>query len=472
MAALLADLEVHVGDPPGPGRVTVATPLALRARRVRALFAMALVEGVLPAPGRPEPFLGDTERAEVNAASGLRLRLHEDRLAAERHLLYVTVSRPTDLLVLSWHDADDEGAPVQRSPFADDVLDLFRGDLVAKAERRELGAAGWAPGDAPTVAEAARAAAAARPPVPEPPIAPLRHAPVLEALAERTWSASALEAWGACPVRWLVDRRLRPAALVPDPEPLVRGKLAHDVLERALRALVEAGHGLTPEGLPSARALLREALAELAEKHRISVNPERLRSSLRRLEVDLVAYLEHAAHAGSDFVPGRFELSFGAPDDELPALELFDGELRLQGRIDRLDLGAGGTEAIVYDYKGRTAPNPNEWGEGGRLQVGLYMLAIERLLGLRAVGGFYQPLNASAPRARGVVAEDADPGLQTVRGDRRPSPELDELLEACAQAARVAVREVRAGRLEARPGTCSPDGCAYPSICRCEAPGT
>lgn len=472
LAAVLAGLQVVLGDPPGPGRVTVADPLALRARRVRALFCMAMVEGVVPAPGRPEPFLDDLERAEVNRASGLRLRLHEDRLAAERHLLYVTVSRPTDLLVLSWHDADDEGAPVQRSAFADDVLDLFHGKLAAKALRRELGAAGFEPGDAPTLAEAARAAAAARPAVPEPPVPPLRHPPVLEALAERVWSASALEAWAACPVRWLVDRRLRPEALVPDPEPLVRGKLAHDVLEQALRALVEAGHGLTPEGLPTARALLRDALEEHARRHRISVNPERLRSALRRLEVDLVAYLEHAVGTGSAFVPSRFELSFGAPGDDLPPLELFGGELRLQGRIDRLDLGAGGAEAIVYDYKGRTAPRPSDWGTGGKLQVGLYMLAVERLLGLRAVGGFYQPLNAGKPEARGVLADDADPDLRTVGGDRRAPEDLETILEACAEAARTAVQEVRAGRLEARPRTCSPNGCAYPSICRCEGAGS
>ncbi|HYF26364.1 MAG TPA: PD-(D/E)XK nuclease family protein [Baekduia sp.] len=307
--------------------------------------------------------------------------------------------------------------------------------------------------------------------MPEPPVAPLRHEPVVAALRERVWSASALEAWAACPVRWLVDRRLRPQALVPDPEPLVRGKLAHDVLEQALRALVQAGHGLDPQGLPAARGLLRDALAEQAAHHRISVNPERLRSALRRLEVDLVAYLEHAAHAGSGFAPDRFELSFGAPGDELPALELFDGELRLQGRIDRIDLGAGATQAIVYDYKGRTAPKTNEWGERGRLQVGLYMLAVERLLGLRAVGGFYQPLNAGQPAARGVVREDADPHLRTVGKDRRPDDEVDALLDACADAARRAVREVRAGRLEARPATCSPDGCAYPSICRCEGTG-
>lgn len=471
LARLLAGLEVVVGDPPGPGRVTVTTPLALRARRVRALVCMAMVEGVLPAPGRPEPFFDDLERAEINRASGLRLRLHEDRLAAERHLLYVTASRPTDLLVLSWHDADDEGDPVQRSPFVDDVLDLFQGRMAAGARRRELGAAGWAPGDAPTVHEAERAAAAARPPVPEPPIPPLRHPEVLEALRERVWSASALEAWAACPVRWLVDRRLDPRALVPDPEPLVRGALAHEVLEQALRALVAAGHGLTAEGLPTARALLREALETEAERHRISVNPERLRSALRRLEVDLVAYLEHAAGAGSEFVPTHFELSFGGRDDELPPLELFDGALKLQGRIDRVDLGPGGTEAIVYDYKGRTAPRPADWGEGGKLQVGLYMLAVERLTGLRAVGGFYQPLNAGAPAARGVVCEDADPDLRTTRGDRRSAEAVQELLDACVEAARVAVEEVRAGRLQARPDTCSPTGCAYPSICRCEAPG-
>ena len=67
---------------------------AARAPRARGL-PLRPARGRLPAPGHPEPFLGDDERRALNAASGLRLRLREDRLDAERYLLYA-VGQPPD----------------------------------------------------------------------------------------------------------------------------------------------------------------------------------------------------------------------------------------------------------------------------------------------------------------------------------------------------------------------------------------
>ncbi|HWH94702.1 MAG TPA: hypothetical protein VNT03_12645, partial [Baekduia sp.] len=164
LAATLDGLEVYVGSQSGAGRVTVTKPQSLRARRVRALFCLGLQEGVFPAAAKPEPFLGDEERRAINAATGLRLRLHEDALNVERLFFYAAVSRPTDLLALSWHAADDEGAPSVRSLLVDDVADLLADGWADRPRRRELGAAGWPTDQAPTEREAARFAAAAAPP--------------------------------------------------------------------------------------------------------------------------------------------------------------------------------------------------------------------------------------------------------------------------------------------------------------------
>jgi hypothetical protein len=53
LAALLAGVEVRLGERSAAGAVQVADPLTLRARRVRALFACRLQEGAFPAPARP-----------------------------------------------------------------------------------------------------------------------------------------------------------------------------------------------------------------------------------------------------------------------------------------------------------------------------------------------------------------------------------------------------------------------------------
>jgi RecB family exonuclease len=462
------NLEVYVGSQATAGRVVVTKPQSLRARRVRALFVLGLNEGVFPAPAKPEPFLGDDERRAINAASGLRLRLHEDALNVERLFFYAAVSRPTELLALSWHAADDEGAPAVRSLLVDDVADLLDDGWAQRPRRRELGAAGWPAASAPTEREAARFAAAAAPAAAPPVIGHLTAPAALGPLRERhTWSASQLEVWASCPVKWFVERHLRPEVLVPDPEPMVRGELAHRVLEIALSSLAQDG-GLSPARLPEARALVRAALDEHAHDYRISPNPERLRSALRRLEVDLVRYLDFAAHAGSAFAPARFEVQFGNAEDPYPPLELDDGALRLAGRIDRVDVDASGREAIVYDYKGKTATPQARWLQDGKLQVALYLLTVRHVLGLEPVGGMYQPLGGAEARPRGAVRRDADPGLAAFATDRVDPEALEELLEACADLARTAVAQIRAGALEPAPEKCAyTGGCAHPTICRC-----
>lgn len=490
---LLAGLDVAVdGGVPtrqgtnggaGAGAVTVADPLAVRARRVRALFVCGLQEGTFPAPGRPEAFLGDAERRAVNAASGLRLALREDTLGAERYLFYAALSRPTDLLALSWHDATDDGRPAVRSLFVDDVLDLFEPEAAAAAQRRPLGAAGFldtadgAGARPPTAHAAALAAREQAPAVAAEPISVLRDPAVLRSLADRTtWSASALEAWIACPVRWFVERLLSPQELLPDPEPIVRGELAHKVLEQALTALRDGGEDgepaagpLTPEHLPRARRLALAALQEHADAHRISPDPQRLAAALHRLQADILRYLDYAAHAGSTYAPSAFELTFGGPGDELPAVAL-TGELALRGRVDRVDLSPDGTRAIVYDYKGATATARAKWDADGRLQLPLYLLALPELLGVAVDGGLYQPLSGQDPRPRGMIRDGADPGLDGVAADRADDGEFALALATAKATALDAIAELRAGRLSPRPATCGwrDGGCSYPSICRCE----
>ncbi len=480
LARLLYDLEVRAHDDPRPGVVAITSPRALRARRVRAAFVCGLREDAFPRPPRAEPFLGDDERRALNAASGLRLALREDRLDAERYLLYAVAGRPTELLALSWPAADDEGDACVRSLFVDDVLDAFAPAAATRVERRALGAAGFEAALAPTDNEAARHRAAAGAGAPEPALAWLRDARVLARLAARdTWSASGLEAYASCPVKWFVERLLRPAALEPDPEPMLRGELAHRVLEDTLRAL-SGGGPLVPARLDEARAHLRAALDEHADDARISPNAERRRAALRRLEADLLRYVEHAAHAGSTFSPHEFELRFGGPDDPLGPAELAGGELRLQGRIDRIDVSADGTEAIVYDYKGKGAPPQARWLEDARLQVGLYLLALPQLLGapdaagagaVEGVGGLYQPLGRDDDgRPRGLLLEGADPALASVGTDRLAPEEFDARLQEVLAAALAAVRGIRSGALVPEPASCAwGGGCAHPSICRCEA---
>ncbi len=498
LARSLARLEVLAGVEDASAStdaIAVLDPLALRARRVRVLFVCGLQEGVFPARARPQPFLPEEERRRLAEVSGLRLgeerdRSHAGQLAAERYLLYAAVSRPEERLFLSWHVADDEGQATSRSLFVDDVCDLFAEDLSQSRAQRPLGALDGPPASASTPrASPANASpwdasqAFASPPDGSPANGALRDERVLAQLRGRTWSASSLEKWIGCPVSWFVERMLSPDAFDPDPEPLARGGLAHAALRDTLEGLRrETGSArLAPASLRRARELLARALADNEGAHPLSVAPERRMAVRRRLHADLERYLEHAAASDSPLEPVALELGFGlAADDhgsalagergepaDLPALELGPG-VSLRGRIDRVDAGARG-EAVVYDYKGGNAPPGARWIRDGRLQVALYMRAVEQLLQMRAVGGFYQPLTGADLRARGVLDGDAGLELECVAPDVSEHAEVREIIAQAVAAALEVAAEAARGELQPRPQTCSyRGGCMYPSICRCE----
>jgi len=472
LAQLLHDLEVRSGGRPARGAVTVTDPLSLRARRVRALFACGLQEGAFPRAPRTEPFFGDAEREQIAAASGLRLA-RRDELGGERYLFYATVSRPEERLYLCWHEADDEGDRAVRSFFVSDVCDLFGPALERDTRTRTLGQVGWPGGAAPTERERLRECAAEGQRRREPAIAALTDPALLAGLRERaTWSASGIELWAGCPVKWYVERLLRPEGLQPDPELMLRGALAHVLLERTLRGLAEhtGSARLTAATLPLARELATTALGELRDgaKLTMSRDPSRQRALAHRLRSDLLRYLEHAAHGGSQLEPTELELDFGDPGDERPPLELGDG-VRLRGRIDRIDVGAGG-QAIVYDYKGRIAVESAKWREKRKFQVALYLLVARDVLGLDPIGGLYQPIGGKNQRPRGLLVDGADPELDSVATDRHLRPAFEAIVDGVLQDVRATVAELRAGALQPRPESCAykDGGCQYPTICRCE----
>jgi ATP-dependent helicase/DNAse subunit B len=481
-AAELAGVELLSGERPLAGAVAVLEALSLLnaegGRHVRALFVCGLQEGVFPQSARAQPLLSEQERRRLAEVSGLLLREREDLLASERYLLYAAVSRPQERLVLSWHSADDDGQTTPRSLFVDDVCDLFEPELLATRAWRRLGAVddlALARSNDSSALEALAADSGASAQA-EGADEPLRDTHLLGELAARPWSASSLERWIGCPVAWFVERLLRPDALESDPEPLARGALAHAALKDTLEGLRrETGSArLTRGNLARARELLASALAGNEAGHPLSVAPERRAAVRRRLQADLDRYLTLAAESESPLAPRELELGFGFEEgdergeaSQLPAFEL-GGGVRLRGRIDRVDADEAGN-AVVYDYKGKGPPGAARWIKDGKLQVALYMRATEELLGLRAAGGFYQPLTGSDLRPRGVLDADSGLELDCVSTDVREHAELRELLDQAVAVAREVAAQAAGGRLQARPDTCAfKGGCQYPTICRCE----
>jgi ATP-dependent helicase/DNAse subunit B len=471
---LLADVPVRLGAEPAPDRVQVARPEDVRARRFEAVFACGLGQGEFPRAPRPEPFLSDDERRELRAASGLALPLREDRPARERYLFYACASRAERLLVLSWRETDEEGGPEVRSFLVDDVRDTLDGEaLDATLRRRPLAQVAWPPEDAPTEAEWRRAAALAGPDVEPPRPERIDSEEVLANLAARDrLSAAALETYADCPVKWLVERLLDPEALEPDPEPLVRGRYAHAVLEQTYRQLLArtGSRRVTRANLAEAEAILVEALREREAEFRISPTAVRVRTAVRRLEFDLLRHLRAEADAGGSFEPVELELEFGMPGSLQQPLMLTDG-LGIRGRIDRVDTWNG--HFLVRDYKGGSkVPAVAAWARERRLQVALYMLAVRELMDLEPAGGVYVPLAGKDRRPRGAVLDElaGELGKGFVDTDRVSREELERQLGLARERAIELARGLRGGEVRPCPATCkwNRSGCSYPSVCRVE----
>jgi ATP-dependent helicase/DNAse subunit B len=468
---ILAELQVRLGERPQPDRVLVAPPGRIRARRFDAVFVCGLEEGEFPRGRVPEPFLSDDDRRAIATATGLVLPVREDELDRERHLFYVAASRAERTLFLSTRFSDEEGNPQPSSFFLEDVRDLFT-DI--EPRRRSLSDIVWSPEDAPTEVEFERALAAAGPRLAPPAPDGLTAEDLLERFREQqAFSASALETYADCPVRWLVDRQLQPLALEPDPEQMVRGRYAHEVLEVTFSRLREetGSARITRHNLGDAERLMRAALRDKQSLFLLSPSQTRVRAAVRRLEFDLLAYLRHEAQRDGVFEPERFELKFGLGDQSLPAVPLEGEGISVRGVIDRIDTWNGW--ALVRDYKsGRSVYKVADWRDKNRLQAALYMIAARELLGLKPAGGVYVPLAGDDRRPRGLVSDELrdELGSDFVKTDFQSPAEVEQHLRAASETACQLVHRVREGDVHPCPDTCkwSNGGCQHPTICRHE----
>jgi ATP-dependent helicase/DNAse subunit B len=474
---LLEEVEVDASAGGAAGAVVLAEPLAIRARRFRAVFVCGLQEGRFPRLPVPDPFLPDERKRELAVCSGLALPAVEDGLDRERYLFYASVSRATDRVVLSYRSSDEEGNLELASPFIADIAELWDEGWRERRRRRLLGDLVWPDGEAPTErerirTEVAASAAAAGGAAPEPEARYLGPGALRHVRHTDVISAGGLESYSACAFKWLVESELQPQQLEPPSDPLVRGSYVHAVLEQLLSRL---GAAITPETLSRALEILEELVSELPEEVAVG-RPERLRKAVAEaIAADLRRYLVREASEGNAWEPRGLELRFGFPEENeeesLPALELAEGSevVSVRGVIDRVDVEPGGRRAVVRDYKtGARRPEwaGDRWSTDGSLQVALYMLAVRDLLGLDTVAGLYQPLSGSDLRARGVFLEGAPVGGGLFDRDQRDPTELAAELESARERAIELAARLRSGELIPRPDTCSRNGCLYPGICR------
>ena len=454
----LSSVEVRSGDSENPGTVRVASPLEIRARRVSALFLCRMIEGVFPRTIGGTSLLPDAARDEIAELAGLALLRHETTLEEERYLLYAAVSRPTDLLVVSWAASGEDGSERLVSPFVAD-LQAAVSDW-PEARLRERGSLTWGGGDLVSARQAAVSESVRMPPLDEP-AREFTSAAVGERLAAlKSFSPTALERYARCPVLWMVESLLRPEGMEPEDQPRARGRIVHFALEAAYAGVDSPLSDVT---LAGAVARAAAAVEEREATEPLANDPDRRLARKARVLADITRYLEAEVLNENRFSPKDLELKFG-PGESLPEADIGDG-LLLRGRIDRID--QDGDDVLVIDYKGRSSqPAWGSWTEHRNLQAALYAMAYAQLFeSAEVVGAVYQPIGGT-PEAAGFALEESGVVGATAKSAISEEDRLT-LLEQVRQQAVDAAEGIRAGKIAPTPASCTKEGtCAHPAICR------
>jgi RecB family exonuclease len=320
--------------------------------------------------------------------------------------------------------------------------------------------------------------------------------------SDHCWSPSQLERYARCPYQFLLASVMR---LEPLDEPalevdyLGRGRMLHEVLLAAHRGLNERAQAhRSPSEEPEDQ--FHAASLELLRKRVGQMLGERaLDNGL--LEIDarhVAAWLSgyHRQHSAYDQLwrepvrPAHFEVAFGPrrrgdeeEPGELPAdlgdelstsepfeLECGEETIRFSGRIDRIDIGQLGGQAVfnIVDYKsGSPSPATSARAvvEGYSLQLPLYALAARWLLaGKRAI-----PFRAAYwhVAADGYKEKEAIKFQLDADGRLAASPDWEGLEIRLRERVRSLVDGIRGGQfpMHSVDDKCT-SRCPYSTVCR------
>jgi ATP-dependent helicase/nuclease subunit B len=236
-----------------------------------------------------------------------------------------------------------------------------------------------------------------------------RQALVAHALSARSYSPTALQAYAACPYRFLLHAivRLSPRdepERIDELDPLQRGALVHEIQFLFFRALqARGGLPVTPSTLDVALAELDRVIADVAERHREQFAPAIPRvwdDGIAAVRVDLRQWLRLAAADRSGWIPWRFEFAFGMPPGHAgleremqdPASTAqpaaLEGGIQLRGKIDLIERNADGKLRVTDHKTGRARVAKGAVIGGGQaLQPVLYALTAEQLLSASVEAG-------------------------------------------------------------------------------------
>ena len=475
LVELLGDHEVSLDDfvqtleagleafdfaltPPTIDQVSVGEIERSRVVDAKIAFVLGLSEGLFPTASAEPTVLTDSERGLLRRR---HIELDDDstrRLLDERLLGYLAFTRASHKLILSRPSADDGGKPLNASPFWQRLDELFsdiarvttaapcyaHDEPKCLATPRQLitGLMRWARKqaesvEAPDAEWAALYDAVASKEDGDDPITSLRRQawPALsyknDAAISKTTAAqlfpspldatvARIETFAACPFKHFAQYGLKLKSRdVRDFSIADIGMAYHQILEQIVQELLQAKQhwtDLTPEQTAERITATAAAIAkDLREE--VMLSSARNKYLLGRIERTLAQVIasQRTLAERQSLRPARTGVKFGSPADKLQSPLIVTpskNEVRLHGKIDRVDIVPGQALFSIVDYKsGNSSIKFQEVFHGLSMQLLAYMLVLrENNAGqkLTPIGAFYQRVTRSLASAK-HPSEVADP---------------------------------------------------------------
>lgn len=399
--------------------VLVSEVVNVQGRQYDYVFIMGVREGEFPAGSSENWLYDDKERAELTAL-GIDMPTTAQAYAEDDYFFAVAAAQCALQLTVTWHEDDAAGA----SAYVDELCRLYSDaavtelgkepaslpELLAQAGRWDEGWLRQTLGDAVVTAAAADEQRA---------INAIYNGTLLDETlqqqakgkAGRTFSASRLEVYAACPFSFLgqyIWGESGSREKSENIEPADEGSLLHEVLARFI------GRHLQEKLCRHELSLLeQELLADFDAAFAVCADRSGAagnvfwQSEVQRMKNMLLQWLQYEyaeQRRWEEFVPCAAELSFKRAEGTGLPLTLADGSsVQIEGRIDRID--SDGSRLFITDYKRSSAPAGSDLAAGLDLQLPVYLLAAARMQPQKRIaGGGYMVLK-QAKRQSSIAFE-------------------------------------------------------------------
>ena len=399
------------------------------------VFVPGLAEGLFPRRHSQNLFVGDSDRRRLRG-NGIYLRTTKDQDDEESFLFRIATTRATEKLILSYSRFDEQGRQQLRSFFLEQPKEE---DVPARPVRlrepaapfREQRPAGF---DSPSLQE-------------------------LVLKKHETFAPTSIETFLQCPFKHFAERTLKLREPPVKPAERLDAGMEGNIVHRAI-ALWSAD--------PSKQIgnVLEEVLREQCEAACVPPGFRTLAARCR-IEADLERF---AAEELARPIAGAKEQKIEADFDYLID-DMEQAPFRISGRIDRYEvMGENLGFVIDYKYSGRARVEQLMQGhfQGLKVQAPLYLIGLEREMGLRPAGLRYWGLRHGTTM-RGWVVEGLCPPELIQKHDQRLSEEgFRGMLHDALLRASDAIEEIRQGRIEADPAdrTVCNTYCPFRDVCR------